>query len=375
MAHHLRKSFLSGMRTAVFSLSVAVPVLSASAQDDERPETPDAKPAAASKASTELYAPKSAEETRTLAIEAVAARGVKDKALLDAVAKVWTLGEAELSTRDLLERVIATAAAIEPAAAEFVKGCSLKDAPLLPPDPKFFADRAPDDFLANHLKLFYGRYLAERRMYDEGLTVLSGLDPKRLVDPATCLFFRAVCEHQLLKKDEALATLKSLRNNVEGAPPSYITVATLMQYELEGLNPKTLGHIARKMSDSERRLDLGRPGERVQKVQDEIIAELDEIIEKLEQEGGGGGGGGGGDGQNNSNQSSSAANDSKVKGSTAPGEVDKKDLGRSAGWGNLNEKQQTKAKNDIARKFPAQYRQAVEEYYKKLARRSPGAGK
>src|SRR5207249_636150 len=98
-----------------------------------------------------------------------------------------------------------------------------------------------------HLRLFYGRYLAERRMYDEGLSVLGALDPKKLVDPATCLFYRAVCEHQLLKKPEALKSIVALLKNTEGAPPSYVTLATLMQYELEGLNEKTLGHIARKM--------------------------------------------------------------------------------------------------------------------------------
>ena len=38
------------------------------------------------------------------------------------------------------------------------------------------------------------------------------------------------------------------------------------------------------MQDSERRLDLGRGGQRVQKVQEEIVESLNEIIKKLEQQ-------------------------------------------------------------------------------------------
>lgn len=340
---------------------------------EEKTPVPAAKKPERAKG-TDLYAPPSAEDARAQVIEAVAARGVKDKAVLEQVAKIWTFGEDEPAARLLLDKVVATYALIDPKADAFVKSCTLLEAPLIAPEPEFLKEVPADDFFARHLKLYYGRYLTERRMYDEGLSTLAGLDAKKLIDPAICFFFRAVCEHQLLKKDEALASVKTLLKNTEAVPASYVTVATLMQYELEGLNEKTLGHIARKMTDSERRLDLGRAGERVQKVQTEIIADLDELIEKLEQQGGGGGGGGG-DGKNKSNQSSNPANDSQVKGQTGKGDVDKKPQGKEGGWGNLGEKEQTKAKNLIGRNFPSHYRQAIEEYFKKQATRPAGAGK
>ncbi|MCC7424045.1 MAG: hypothetical protein IT428_27590, partial [Planctomycetaceae bacterium] len=81
------------------------------------------------------------------------------------------------------------------------------------------------------------------------------------------------------------------------------------------------------------------------------------------------------DGNSKSNQSSNAANDSRVKGATGKGDVDQKALGQKGNWGSLNDKQQAQAKNLIGRKFPAHYRQAVEEYFKKLANRPAGAGK
>ena len=59
-----------------------------------------------------------------------------------------------------------------------------------------------------------------------------------------------------------------------------------MQHDLQGLKKDSLSEISRKMKDVERRLGLGRGGQRVQKEEDEIVASLDAIIEKLEQQGG-----------------------------------------------------------------------------------------
>lgn len=375
----LTRLMLSSLLCAGLALALPLAIASVvSAQDEEGAPDEAAKPAKkpARFKGDELFAPPSAEDARNRTVEAVAARGVEDPAILEQIGKLWTFGADEPVARVLLDKVASTAALIDPKAAEFVAACRALGEPDKIPNPEFLNSAEADDFFALQLRLFYGRFLAEHRMYDEGLTVLEGLDPKRLVDPATCLFYSAVCQHQLLMKDEALLSLKLLTKNTESVPPTYSAVASLMQLELEGLNPKTLGHIARKMSDSERRLDLGRAGERVQKVQGEIIAELDEIIERLEQQGGGGGGGGGdSDGNSKSNQSSNAANDSRVKGATGKGDVDQKALGQKGNWGSLNDKQQAQAKNLIGRKFPAHYRQAVEEYFKKLANRPAGAGK
>ena len=85
------------------------------------------------------------------------------------------------------------------------------------------------------------------------------IDPKATVDPASCLFYRAVCEHELLRKDAGLATIEKLLKNTENVPVAYSTVATLMQHDLEALNEKTLDSIARQMRDSERRRDLLEP--------------------------------------------------------------------------------------------------------------------
>jgi hypothetical protein len=194
------------------------------------------------------------------------------------------------------------------------------------------------------------------------------VDIKEAVDPACLLFHKAVAAQALLEIKPALESLDALLTRTENVPIRYSATAILMQAELQNLREKSLGEVAKLMSDSERRLDLGRAGEKVQGVQDRIIANLDELIKKLEAQGGGGGGGG--SGQNNSNQSGSPANDSQVKGSTAPGTTDPKKLSKEGAWGNLPEAEQAKAKNMIYRNFPSHYRHAIDAYSKKLAGRA-----
>lgn len=238
-----------------------------------------------SSAMDDLYAPPNADQVRARTLEWVAAHKV-DEQSREQIAKLWVLQGETPPARVLLDKTIESFALADAETKTFVAACRLADAPLVPPEPKLLERDGMDEFYTANLRVFYGRYLAQRKMYDEALGVLSDVDPNQVIDPATCLFYRAVCEHQLLKKDEGLATIEKLLRNTENVPPSYSTVAALMQYELEALRDKTLDAISRKMRDSERRLELARGGKRVQTVQKEIIADLDEMIEKLEKQGG-----------------------------------------------------------------------------------------
>jgi hypothetical protein len=118
---------------------------------------------------------------------------------------------------------------------------------------------------------------------------------------------------------------------------------------------------------------LGRTGEKVQKKEEEIIVTLDELIKKIEDQQGGGGGGGGTGG--NSNRSSSPAQDSSIKGATGPGKVDPKKFKNEKEWGDLPPRARAKAKEDLARRFPAHYKDAIEDFTKKAANRPAGTGK
>ena len=121
-------------------------------------------------------------------------------------------------------------------------------------------------------------------MYDEALAVFSRIDPARVVDPATCLFYEAVCQQQLLKKDglgDARQAAAQHRRRGRTLPPGCDPDAGRAAIARRSIAVC----VSRKMQDSERRLDLGRGGQRVQKVQEEIVESLNDIIKKkLEQQ-------------------------------------------------------------------------------------------
>jgi hypothetical protein len=64
-----------------------------------------------------------------------------------------------------------------------------------------------------------------------------------------------------------------------------------------------------------------------------------------------------------------------IKGATAPGKVDPKDVKNQGEWGDLPPKARAKAKDQIARKFPAHYSDVIDEYTKKAANRPAANGK
>ena len=211
----------------------------------------------------------------------------------------------------------------------------------------------------NNLRLLFGRWLARERLYDEALEQLAGMSTGDVADPASLLFYQSVVYHRLLKKDEALAAIEQLLGGTQ-VPLRYRTVAELMKADIEPLEDESLDHIARRMDDVRRRLDLGRAGKKVLAVEDGVIESLDKLIKKMEeqrqqQQGGGGGGGG------------KPAEDSRILGGTGPGNVTKKKIGDKTSWGDLPPKQRREAMQQISKDYPPHYREIIEQYFKRLA--------
>lgn len=326
-------------------------------------------PCSFSFAAGEVFAPMKVEEAKGQVLGWAASQtGVSEEQQRE-LAALWAAGPVSEEADQLLQLVMRSFAAVDADAAKLLVACNSSLPGLLPPDGAFLKQAGRDPFLVANLGLFYGRFLVERRMFDEALDQLNAVDAHRVVDPASLFFFKAVASQGTLDVKAALESLETLLKNVERVPVRYSATATLMEADLKGLEEKSLGEIARLMSDSERRLDLGRAGEKVQGVQERIISELDEIIKKIEQQQGGGGGGGDGQGGNN-NESSNPANDSSIKGAEAPGDVDKKKFSKDGNWGNLPTKEQTKAKSDLNRNFPSHYGRAIDQYFRKQSERA-----
>ena len=321
-------------------------------------------------AAATVYAPASVEKCRELVRKSLTSRAVT----LDQISAIIqsTLGSlpenASLSSR--FDAVMNAYAQADSETRQIVEAIAAVDATSTV-DSAVFQSRHDDLFYINNLRLLYARTLSGWSRYDEALEVYSEIDPQHVVDPAGALFHRAVCETALLQRDAALTSLDRLLHETEQTPARYVTLAELMKVDMEKLEEKSLDEVSRQMEDVRRRLALGHAGQRVQRVEEKIIATLDELIKKAEQQGGGGGGGGGGGKQSPQNGGKPQGADQSYlgEGKEGEGEVDPKNAGHKDGWGNLPEKAQAAAKNMLDQKYPAHYRQAIEQYLKKIAER------
>ncbi len=294
------------------------------------------------------------------------------EAVVAAVGQMWLDGSASQSPEKTLELAVKSWAVMDAALKEALAYDDFTDPVALEKTQAAIVGAGTDSFRQANLRSYFGRAFAEQRLYDEALEQFKAVDVAQTIDPAATLFYKAAAAQSLLDIALAKQSLNALLKHTQAVPARYKTTAELMLAEVEDVEEKSLGEVARLMSDSERRLDLGRSGEQVQTVQERIIANLDELIKRIEAQGGGGAGAGN---SNNPGDPSNPLQDSVVKGSTAPGEVDKKKFSKEGQWGNLPEKKQAEAKNLINRNYPSNYRQAVESYFKKLAGRPAAPGK
>ncbi len=272
--------------------------------------------------------------------------------------------ELPLEEAVLLERLARTFALVNPHAAELVELCLTPRVQPVPPSASWL--KAPDlsAFESHNLRLLFGRWLIHEAMYDEALEQIADLEPHDVVAPAALLFYQGAAYYSLLEKEKGLAVLDRLVDGEEYSPRRYVVVARLMRDDLQTVQPDTLDHIARRMRDIRRRLDLGRAGEKVRRIEDGVIESLDKLIKEMEeqqqqQQAAAAGAGG--------SQSSSPAPDSRIMGGKGPGEVERKDIGSGSGWGSLPPKEREEALQQIGRDFPSHYRDVIEEYFRRKA--------
>ena len=279
---------------------------------------------------------------------------------------LWPDEAITLDTAELLDRLAASLAVVEPRAQEIVAFCE-KDVTTLPP-PRFalLDDASAPEFVRENLRLLYGRWLAQHHLVDESLEYLKDLQPEKVADPVSLLFYQAVGHHRLLAKDECLKTVSRLLENESQLPRRYVTLARLMEADIKPLKTDSLDEVARLMEDIRRRLDLARAGKVVRDKEEEVIAKLEKMIEELEQQ----------RQQQQQQQQQNASrsrqpnnpmDDSQAAELKGPGEVDPKSLGKKDGWGNLPPKDRQEVMQQIGRELPAHFRETIEEYFKRLA--------
>ncbi len=280
---------------------------------------------------------------------------------------------------ELLDSLAEAFSLVDPKVAQLVDTCSHPRTRLALPDAAFLADAKTASLVATNMRLYYGRWLVQGQWFEEALEQLGGLKTSDVVAPAELLFYQGVAYHRLLKKEEGLKVINELLDGAEASPRRFITIARLMQANLGALQEETLDHIARRMEDVRRRLELGRPGPKTRKVEDGVVESLDRMIENLEKDpcfpvpGCPGPGSLPVPGLPGSTlRPSRPLQDSMPIPGKAPGDVAKKDIGHKSGWGDMPPKEREEALQQMGRDFPSHYRDAIEEYFRKLAAEQSG---
>ena len=312
-----------------------------------------------------------AEAAKVKALAWLKAAGTTDTLAFD---KVWAAPETSV-----LDKVLATFEIASPDARTIL--AQGRDAAKAAPKsvPTLFADKKLDGFFRANLALGYAKSLTNGRVYEDSLAALTNTSAEEVVDPSAYLFHRAVAEHALIKKAEAIKTIERLIDDVTDAPDRYRMLATIMYVDLQGWkkDDKDLGNIAKLMDNSERRLDLARADKVTQEIQKKIIFRLDEKIKEMESQCKGGGGGGscpsGGPGTTqpgpSTNQPSNPADKSVIMNNGGPGKVDEKKIRTLAEkWGTLPEHERARALQEVTRDLPPKFKVVIEDYFKSMSR-------
>ncbi len=282
--------------------------------------------------------------------------------------------EAEAIGRfDYLQRFVdvirSVAPLVEELVAEAEKSPITAAESLDPSGPRYAALESLPAVVRMSVRTWLGREMVQQRLYDEALPVLAEVDLTDSIAPASVLFYRGVCYHSLLLKEEALSDLRRLLQREETAPVRFVRTSQLMVADLQPLEEDSLDEISRLMTDVTRRLDLGRADEQVKDQEQTIIDKLTKLIDEIEeqqqqqqqQQQGGGGQGGSDGGQDAPMQ------DSQIAGGSGAGDVDRKRIEQRDGWGNLPPAERQQALQQISQDLPTHYREAIEAYFRKLA--------
>ena len=195
-------------------------------------------------------------------------------------------------------------------------------------------------------------------------------------------FLRGYAQLSNLHYDEAFESLDTFELQHPDAPERFSLPARQMLQELAVREAESLGEVSDLMVYSGRRLSNGYPGKPVQIKQDRAVELLSKLIAQAEErenqskkgckscQGKGCKKCGGGGPPSGNNPSNSPANQSSLP--DGPGRIGDLERSRFAKpgevWGEMRPEEREKILQSLRERFPSQYRQLIEQYYKQLAK-------
>jgi hypothetical protein len=214
------------------------------------------------------------------------------------------------------------------------------------------------------LKLAVARELIRRKRADEAWPLLEAVKPADVSDLAPYHFHRGGVLQTLGRNDDAVREFLAL-DAIPDAPERYAATAKALRTQLGSLKRESLPGIAHDMREIRRRLEVARPDQRTQDLNKDVVERLDKLICDCQKKADAA------KRKNASGKPSKPAEESRPYKEKSTGEVaDGRQFRDTGRWGDLPEKDRAKALQDLSRDFPAHYRDAVEEYFKKLSKDS-----
>ena len=277
-----------------------------------------------------------------------------------ALAIIGSIGD-PASGSELLDRLAETFAVVDPKVAQLVDICSRPRSRLVLPTFAFLTDPKTPPLVAANMRLYYGRWLVHGQWFEEALEQLGGLKTADVVAPAELLFYQGVTYHRMLNKEEGLKVINQLLDGAEAtrgatspSPPD------AGRSQLLGS-----GNARSHRAADGRREAAARPGPgRAQGPQSRgrrgRVARQDDQEDRRRAE------------QAEPEPAQfvavhEARRRQHAHGRQCPGNVTKKDIGHKSGWGDMPPKEREEALQHMGRDFPPHFRDAIEEYFRKLA--------
>ena len=269
------------------------------------------------------------------------------------------------SGTELLDGLAEAFALVDPKVAELVEICSHPRSRLVLPTFAWMTDPKTAPLVAANMRLYYGRWLVQGQWFEEALEQLGGLKPSDVVAPAELLFYQGVAYHRLLNKDGRAQGHQPVARRRRGQP------AALRRRRLPDAGRSRRlgrGNAGPHRAADGRRRAAARPGPgRTQGPQGR--GRRDRVARQDDQED-----------RRRAEQAETRASPSNSLQSSEPAarqhahgrqgrraRSTKKDIGHKSGWGDLPPKEREEALQQMGRDFPPHYRDAIEEYFRKLA--------
>lgn len=187
-------------------------------------------------------------------------------------------------------------------------------------------------------------------------------------------FMLGYCQVHNLAYEQAKGTFKDFLTHYPNAPERLRTAATQILTELARREPGRLGDVRDLLSYARRRIVNGSTDDGVLDRQDQAVALLDDLIQEAEkQEKQGQCDKGGNPGGSEENPGGGAKRSTAPGGEQRVGELRKIRAKPGEMWGKMPPKQREQILQTLQRRFPSQYRELLEQYYKQLSKDAAGS--